>query len=133
MVPPPANPPARFPADKTFARLAFWLGDLSRLFPSGLVGVSNVSLPKLVVVVGGRLAIRLPPVDFGGCGNDAMETTRRGTGVLDLSIGTGSEGVEGRAPADCGTMERPLLPLRGVCGRSEAFRRLDTEERWVKV
>lgn len=80
---------------------------------------------------GGRDAILLPLV-LGGCGNDAIETTRRGTGVLERSMGTGNDGVDGRlAPVDCGTIERPpLLLLReGVCGSSEALRRLDTEDR----
>lgn len=59
---------------------------------------------------GGIDAILLPP-DLGGCGNDAIETTRRGAGVLERSMGTGSDGVVGRPPsppADCGTMDRPL-------------------------
>lgn len=58
---------------------------------------------------GGIDAILLP-FDFGGCGNDAIETTRRGTGVLERSMGTGSDGVVGRPPnpaADCAMMDRP--------------------------
>lgn len=81
-------------------------------FPSGLVGVNNSLEPVTVanwVPPGGSDAILLPP-DFGGCGNDAIETTRRGAGVLERSMGTGNDGVVGRPPgppADCGMMDKP--------------------------
>lgn len=101
-----------FPADRTFARGDRLLGDRSMCLPSGLVGVNNSVGPVTVVnwvLPGGNDAILLP-LDFGGWGNDAIETTRRGAGVLERSMGSGSEGVVGRPPsppADCGMMDRP--------------------------
>jgi len=70
-------------------------------------------------LVGGKLAIRLAPV-LGGCGNDAIDTARRGTKFL-ASVSTGNEGVEGR----CNDPET----FRGVCGRREAFRRFWVDAR----
>lgn len=106
------------------------LGDLSRptlpLFgPSagegdnGLLPPLTARLHVLSELVGGKLAIRLAPV-LGGCGNDAIDTARRGTKFL-ASVSTGNEGVEGR----CNDPET----FRGVCGRREAFRRFWVDAR----
>lgn len=84
------------------------------------------------VVLGGRDAILLGLV-FGGCGNDAIDTTLRGTGVLERSIGTGNDGVDGR-PLGCGMMDSPpLFFFWGDCGSSDTLRRLDTDDRECRV